>query len=81
MSRVHAAPGPEPDPDAGDPVATFLRRRPVRAGTVLTQPPPPPPVPIRVPDAEDEPTGVEARPRPEADVVADIDRLIADLNA
>jgi hypothetical protein len=56
-----------------------LRRRPIRTGTVLTQPPPPPPVPHRGSNTEDEPDDnqAQAAPHPEADVVADIDRAIA----
>jgi hypothetical protein len=81
MTRVQPAARAEPDPEEpGDPVAMVLRRRPIRTGTVLTQPPPPPPVPPRGSKTEDEPGDVQAQavPHLEADVVADIDRVITE---
>jgi hypothetical protein len=82
VTHLQPAARPEPDPDQedGDALAT-VPRRPVRTGTVLTQPPPPPPVPYRGSQTDDEPdeSHGQSAPRPDAEVVADIDRLIAEV--
>jgi hypothetical protein len=66
------------DQDVGNEAPTLARRRAVRARIVLTQPPPAPPVPPRPAQGEDEP-GDTTAPRPTVEVVADIDRVLGEL--